>query len=94
MLKHHHEAPLSAAVETLRWMEEARHWLRSCALPATVEQLTAQLLAMCAPNWLLWRLNAAAPDNRVLDSVDVVLHLLQHPERHRDSVQQTRFYAG
>jgi hypothetical protein len=43
---------------------------------------------------LLWRLNAAVPDDRVLDSVDAVLNLLQHPDRHRDSTRQTRLYAG
>ncbi len=94
MPNHRYDTSVNAAVETLRWTEEARRWLRSCALPTTAEQLTAQLLALCAPNWLLWRLNAAVPDDRVLDSVDAVLNLLQHPDRHRDSTGQTRLYAG
>ena len=83
----------SAAVSTLRWTEEARRWIRAGTLPATTEQLTAQLMASSAPSWLLWRINAAIPDNRVLESVEDVLRLLQHPARHRDSGHRT-LYAG
>jgi hypothetical protein len=89
-----YEGPVATAIGTLRWTEETRHWLRLCSFPATAEQLTAQLLAVGAPNWLLWRLSAAAPDNRMLDSVDVVLRLLRHSDRHPGAAQPARFYAG
>jgi hypothetical protein len=84
---------VDSALVTLRWTEEARHWLHPGMLPATAEQLTAQLMALSAPSWLLWRLNAAVPDNRVLDSVDAVVRLLQHPDRH-GLTRQTQYYAG
>lgn len=66
----------AVALDAVRSREAVRQWVPATALPATREQLTAYLLGQSAPNWLIWRLNACVPLNRVVSSPEELVELM------------------
>jgi hypothetical protein len=94
MSKPRYQRTVTVDAQTRRSTEDPRRWIHAGMLPATSEQLTAQLIAASAPAWLWWRLNDAVPDNRVLDSVEDVVALLEHPAHRRSRSGPSQLYAG
>lgn len=82
----------TVALETMRWREETRRWIPAGCLPATREQLTAQLMLHSAPSWLLWRLNACLPNDRKFSSVDEIVRLMRHGRSRAEAPPE--LYAG
>ena len=66
----------AVALDSVRSREAVRQWVPATALPATREQLTAYLMGQGAPNWLIWRLNACVPLNRVVGSPEELVELM------------------
>ena len=82
----------SMARELQRWHDAVRQWVQPSALPATGEQLTAQLVSDRAPAWLVWRVNTCLHPSRVFSSVDEIVTLCVQPRRQRSAPGMP--YAG
>jgi hypothetical protein len=80
------------ARELQRWRDAVRQWVQPGALPATGEQLTAQLVSDRAPAWLVWRVNTCLHPSRVIGSVEEIVSLCVQPRRQRSAPGMP--YAG